>query len=78
MANMIAATDPSLKKDDLIVITGAGGFIAGSLVRYFHDQGFTNLGLLQDPAPDWQKGKVAIGIDSLIVRRTQQSGRRRP
>ena len=29
------------KKDDLIVITGAGGFIAGSLVRYFHDKGFT-------------------------------------
>ncbi len=32
-----------MKKDDLIVITGAGGFIAGSLVRYFTDKGFTNI-----------------------------------
>ena len=31
------------KKDDLIVITGAGGFIAGSLVRYLHDKGFTRI-----------------------------------
>ncbi len=31
--------------------------------RWF-DEGFTNLELLQDPMPDWQKGKVAIGIDS--------------
>ena len=34
---------PDLKKDDLIVIAGAGGFIAGSLARYFHDQGFTRI-----------------------------------
>ena len=26
------------KKDDLLVVTGAGGFIAGSLVRYVHDK----------------------------------------
>ena len=26
------------KKDDLIVITGAGGFIAGALARYFHER----------------------------------------
>ena len=28
-----------LKLDDLIVVAGAGGFIGGSLVRYFHDLG---------------------------------------
>ena len=39
--NPIAAT--TIKKDDLIVITGAGGFIAGSLVKYFADQDFTNI-----------------------------------
>jgi len=29
-----------LEKDDLIVIAGGGGFIGGSLARYFHDKGF--------------------------------------
>jgi len=54
MANMIAATDPDLKKDDLIVVTGAGGFIGGSLVRYFHEQGFTNLRAVdKKPLPEW-------------------------
>ena len=28
-----------LAKDELIVITGAGGFIGGSLARYFRDLG---------------------------------------
>jgi nucleoside-diphosphate-sugar epimerase len=32
--------DRHLAKDDLLVITGAGGFIAGALVRYFHDLGY--------------------------------------
>ena len=31
------------KTDSLIVITGAGGFIGGHLVKYFHDQGFTRV-----------------------------------
>jgi len=30
----------AVKTDDLIVITGAGGFIAGALTKYFHDKGF--------------------------------------
>jgi hypothetical protein len=33
---MVTAVD-RLNKNDLIVITGAVGFIAGSLTRYFHD-----------------------------------------
>jgi GDP-D-mannose 3',5'-epimerase len=54
MTNMIAATDPNLKKDDLILVTGAGGFIGGSLVRYFHDQGFSNLRAVdKKPLPEW-------------------------
>ena len=32
-----------LQKTDLIVVTGAGGFIGGNLVKYFWDQGFTRL-----------------------------------
>ena len=35
----------------------------GMFKRWF-DEGYTNLEVLQDPMPDWQKGKVAIGIDS--------------
>ena len=30
-------------KDDLILIAGAGGFIGGSLVNYFHQKGFTRI-----------------------------------
>jgi nucleoside-diphosphate-sugar epimerase len=32
-----------LQENDLIVITGAGGFIGGSLVHYFQDLGYTNI-----------------------------------
>jgi len=42
------------KKDDLIVISGAGGFIAGSLARYFHDRGFTRIRAIdKKPLPEW-------------------------
>ena len=43
-----------LNKDDLIVVAGAGGFIAGALVRYFHNKGFTNLRAIdKKPLPEW-------------------------
>jgi GDP-D-mannose 3', 5'-epimerase len=43
-----------LRKDDLIVIAGAGGFIAGALTRYFHDQGFTRIRAIdRKPLPHW-------------------------
>src|SRR5512136_1005728 len=43
-----------LNKDDLIVITGAGGFIAGALTRYFHDKGFTRIRAIdKKPLPYW-------------------------
>ncbi|HYG34893.1 MAG TPA: NAD-dependent epimerase/dehydratase family protein [Clostridia bacterium] len=46
--------DPELKKDDLIVIGGAGGFIGGSLARYFKDKGFTRIrGVDKKPLPEW-------------------------
>jgi nucleoside-diphosphate-sugar epimerase len=52
--NMTASTDPELRKDDLIVIAGAGGFIGGALVRYFHEQGFTRIRAVdKKPLPGW-------------------------
>ncbi len=43
-----------LNKDDLIVLGGAGGFIAGSLARYFHDQGFTRIRAVdKKPLTEW-------------------------
>jgi GDP-D-mannose 3', 5'-epimerase len=56
----------SLEKDDLIVVAGAGGFIAGSLVRYFHDQGFTNIRAVdKKPLPLWYQR--VPGVESLSL-----------
>ena len=71
MANMTAATDPNLRKDDLIVVTGAGGFIGGSLLRYFHDQGFTNLrGVDKKPLPEWYQR--VPGVECLCLDLSQE------
>jgi nucleoside-diphosphate-sugar epimerase len=46
--------NPPLKKDDLIVITGAGGFIAGNLARYFRNKGFTRIRAVdKKPLCEW-------------------------
>jgi nucleoside-diphosphate-sugar epimerase len=38
----------------LIVITGAGGFIAGALARYFHQKGFARIRAVdKKPLPEW-------------------------
>ena len=55
-----------LKKDDLIVITGAGGFIAGALTRYFHDQGFIRIRAIdKKPLPKWYQR--VEGVESLCM-----------
>jgi nucleoside-diphosphate-sugar epimerase len=47
-------TDSETKKTDRIVIAGAGGFIAGNLVKYFRDRGFTNIRAVdKKPLDDW-------------------------
>jgi GDP-D-mannose 3', 5'-epimerase len=46
--------ESDLEKNDLIVIGGAGGFIAGALTRYFHDHGFTRIRAIdKKPLPEW-------------------------
>jgi GDP-D-mannose 3',5'-epimerase len=53
--------DPRLRNDDLIVIGGAGGFIGGALVRYFHDRGFTRIRAAdKKPLPEWYQGVPGV------------------
>ncbi len=63
---MVTAAD-MLNKDDLIVITGAGGFIGGSLARYFHDKGFRRIRAVdRKPIPEWYQrvpGVECISMD---------------
>jgi GDP-D-mannose 3',5'-epimerase len=53
--------------DDLIVIAGAGGFIAGSLARYFHDLGYRRIRAIdRKPLPEWYQrvpGVECISMD---------------
>jgi nucleoside-diphosphate-sugar epimerase len=52
----------------LIVVTGAGGFIAGSLVRYFHERGFTRIRAVdKKPLPDWYQQIPGVECLSLDV-----------
>ncbi|MGA2362095.1 MAG: NAD-dependent epimerase/dehydratase family protein [Candidatus Aminicenantales bacterium] len=54
------------KKDDLLVITGAGGFIGGALVRYFYDQGFHRIRAVdKKPLPDWYQR--TSGVENLCL-----------
>jgi GDP-D-mannose 3',5'-epimerase len=55
-----------MKKDDLMVITGAGGFIGGALTRYFHDKGFTRIRAIdKKPLPEWYQR--VPGVESLCM-----------
>ena len=46
--------DAPLKKSDLIVITGGGGFIGGNLALYFRKKGFTNIRAVdKKPLYEW-------------------------
>lgn len=55
-----------LNKDDLIVIGGAGGFIAGALARYFKEQGFTRIRAIdKKPLPEWYQ--IVPGVESICM-----------
>jgi GDP-D-mannose 3', 5'-epimerase len=65
-----------MNKNDLIVITGAGGFIAGSLARYFHDRGFTRIRAVdKKPLPDWYQ--VVPGVECLSLDVSEEANCRR-
>src|SRR5215469_11421778 len=68
--------DPKLNKGDLIVITGAGGFIGGALVRYFHDKGFTRIrGADKKPLPEWYQR--VPGVECLTLDLSDEDNCRR-
>ncbi len=64
MANK-RATD-TIDKDDLIVIGGAGGFIAGALTKYFTDQGFTRIRAI-DKKPLSQWYQITPGVENICM-----------
>jgi len=46
----------TLDKNDLIVVAGAGGFIAGALTKRFQDQGFTRIRAVdRKPLTEWYR-----------------------
>jgi nucleoside-diphosphate-sugar epimerase len=62
----VVEKDSPLKKDDLIVITGAGGFIAGNLALYFKKKGFTKI-LAVDKKPLYEWYLHVPGVQNLCL-----------
>ncbi len=66
MSNQDKTIRRDLKRDDLIVIAGAGGFIGGSLVRYFHDLGYTHIRAVdKKPLSNWYQRTP--GVENLCL-----------
>jgi nucleoside-diphosphate-sugar epimerase len=55
-----------MNQDDLILVTGAGGFIGGNLVRYFRSKGFTRIRAV-DKKPLYEWYVRTPGVESLCV-----------
>jgi nucleoside-diphosphate-sugar epimerase len=67
---------PKPRKDDLILIGGAGGFIGGSLARYFRDRGFTQIRAVdKKPLPEWYQR--VPGVECLSLDLSQELNCRR-
>jgi nucleoside-diphosphate-sugar epimerase len=57
---------PKAGKDDLIVIAGAGGFIAGNLAAYFKSKGFNRIRAI-DKKPLYEWYQTVPGVESLCL-----------
>jgi GDP-D-mannose 3', 5'-epimerase len=69
-----ADIERGLDRDDLIVITGAGGFIAGSLARYFHDLGYTRIRAIdRKPLPEWYQRVPGVECLSMDLSHEQNA-----
>ena len=62
----LTESGPELSKDDLIVITGGGGFIGGNLAKYFRDRGFTRI-RAADKKPLYEWYLRVPGVESLCI-----------
>lgn len=72
----IVEKDPKQKKDDLIVVGGAGGFIGGALVRYFHEKGFTRIRAAdKKPLPEWYQRTP--GVECLTMDLSEEANCKR-
>ena len=60
----------------MIVITGAGGFIGGALVRYFHEKGFTRLRAV-DKKPLYEWYQRTPGAECLCLDLSQEENCKR-
>jgi nucleoside-diphosphate-sugar epimerase len=63
--------DAELKPDDLIVISGAGGFIAGNLAKHFASKGFTRIRAV-DKKPLYEWYLRVPGVESLCLDVSQE------
>lgn len=62
----IVEKGPKLATNDLIVITGGGGFIGGNLARYFSKKGFTRIRAV-DKKPLYEWYLRVPGVESLCL-----------
>jgi nucleoside-diphosphate-sugar epimerase len=70
------ANETETHRDDLIVVAGAGGFIAGALVRYFHELGFTRIRAIdKKPLPEWYQR--VPGVECLCLDLSREESCRR-
>ncbi len=67
---------PGIQKDDLIVITGAGGFIAGNLALYFKNKGFSRIRAV-DKKPLYEWYLHVPGVENLSLDVSQDENCRR-
>jgi nucleoside-diphosphate-sugar epimerase len=64
------------RKNDLILVAGAGGFIGGSLVRYLTKKGFTRIRAVdRKPLPEWYQRTA--GVECLTLDLSREANCRR-
>jgi GDP-D-mannose 3', 5'-epimerase len=62
----ITGNPPAPDKSGLIVVAGAGGFIAGALARYFYERGFRRIRAVdKKPLPEWYQH--VPGVESVCL-----------